>query len=557
MNIVPMDTGSEIAACGPRSCTVLGDIGMKALAAPRSIVICAVLAYALRFAIRRVVRRIVAGAKSKAEVTDTRALERSPLADMRLVQRTRTLGTILQNIVNVILVVVAIVLIVNIIDHSLLGSLTLLTAAVGAGLGFGAQNIVKDVLNGMFLVAEDQVGIGDVVDLGLASGVVEYVSVRITQVRDANGTLWYVRNGEITRIGNMSQGWARAIIDLGVPRTRTSPPSRTHCSPPHRARQGSEVAHPHRRETRDLGLESIEGDALVIRVVMKTRTNAMDDVARELRMRLRDTMIGLDLTVPSMATVQLAGPKAPAASTVRTRRAPAPTPSRLHRFRARILAKKKTDADKPPRSPRRRAPSPLRRPPPRRRRPRSPRPRLPRRASSPAPRGAEPAGSAEPRRRPMTEPVSFYDEVGGHATFRRLVEVFYREVARSGTEADVPGGGSRPGRGTPPDVPGAVLGRTHDLRRATRTPAAADAAHAVPRRSRRPRPLAALHAHGGGRRRALAHPRGDPVGLPRTRRACDGEHVRTEPRRGRRTDPRRTPRPVGDVHRSPSSMEIS
>jgi small conductance mechanosensitive channel len=92
------------------------------------------------------------------------------------------------------------------------------------------------------------------------------------------------------------------------------------------------VAHPHRRETRDLGLESIEGDALVIRVVMKTRTNAMDDVARELRMRLRDTMIGLDLTVPSMATVQLAGPKAPAASTVRTRRAPAPTPSRLHRF---------------------------------------------------------------------------------------------------------------------------------------------------------------------------------------------------------------------------------
>jgi small conductance mechanosensitive channel len=82
-----------------------------------TIVICAVLAYALRFVIRRVVRRIVAGAKSKAEVTDTRALERSPLADMRLVQRTRTLGTILQNIVNVILVVVAIVLIVNIIDN--------------------------------------------------------------------------------------------------------------------------------------------------------------------------------------------------------------------------------------------------------------------------------------------------------------------------------------------------------------------------------------------------------------------------------------------------------
>src|SRR3546814_6141338 len=76
---------------------------------------------------------------------------------------------------------------------------------------------VKDVLNGIFSVAEDQGGIVDVVDLGLATGVVEYVSVRVTHVRDVNGTLWYVRNGEITRIGNMSQGWSRVIIDLAVP----------------------------------------------------------------------------------------------------------------------------------------------------------------------------------------------------------------------------------------------------------------------------------------------------------------------------------------------------
>jgi len=310
MNIVPMETASDIAAWWQGLPGALLAIGGKALQAALVIVICVALAYGLRFAIRRVVRRIVAGAKSKAEVTDTRALERSPLADMRLVQRTRTLGTILQNIVNVILVVVAIVLIVNIVEPTLLGSLTLLTAAVGAGLGFGAQNIVKDVLNGMFLVAEDQVGIGDVVDLGLASGVVEYVSVRITQVRDANGTLWYVRNGEITRIGNMSQGWARAIIDLGVPADADVPAVEDALLA---AAQG--LAKDPKWRTRIVekpeiwGLESIDGDALVIRVVMKTRTNAMDDVARELRMRLRDTMLGMDLTVPSMATVQLAGPE--------------------------------------------------------------------------------------------------------------------------------------------------------------------------------------------------------------------------------------------------------
>ncbi|MBS1906406.1 MAG: mechanosensitive ion channel [Actinobacteria bacterium] len=349
MNIVPMDTASEIAAWWQGLPDALLVIGGKALQAALVIVICAALAYGLRFAIRRVVRRIVAGAKSKAEVTDTRALERSPLADMRLVQRTRTLGTILQNIVNVILVVVAIVLIVNIIDSSLLGSLTLLTAAVGAGLGFGAQNIVKDVLNGMFLVAEDQVGIGDVVDLGLASGVVEYVSVRITQVRDANGTLWYVRNGEITRIGNMSQGWARAIIDLGVPADADVPAVEEALLS---TAQG--LAKDPKWRTRVIekpeiwGLESVTGDALVIRVVMKTRTNAMDDVAQELRMRLRDTVLGMDLTVPSMATVQLAGPEGArrvhGANPPRTR--PNPVPSSSAVPERGFWRKKKTDGEK-------------------------------------------------------------------------------------------------------------------------------------------------------------------------------------------------------------------
>ena len=350
MNIVPMDTATEIAKWWQELPGALLAIGGKALQAALVIVICAALAFVLRFAIRRVVRRIVAGAKSKAEVTDTRALERSPLADMRLVQRTRTLGTILQNIVNVILVVVAVVLIVNIIDNALLGSLTLLTAAVGAGLGFGAQNIVKDVLNGMFLVAEDQVGIGDVVDLGLASGVVEYVSVRITQVRDANGTLWYVRNGEITRIGNMSQGWARAIIDLGVPADADVPAVEDALLA---AAQG--LAKDPKWRTRIIekpeiwGLESIDGDALVVRVVMKTRTNAMDDVARELRMRLRDTMLGMELTVPSMATVQLAGPEGArrvhGANPPRTRPNPvatAPTVPERGFWR-----KKKTEDEKP------------------------------------------------------------------------------------------------------------------------------------------------------------------------------------------------------------------
>lgn len=269
-----------------------------------------ILAFILRVVIRRVVQRIVNSAKSKANVEDTQALERSPLADMRLIQRTRTLGSILHNIVNVIVVVIALLLILGTVSPSLLSSLTLLTAAVGAGLGFGAQNIVKDVLNGLFIVAEDQIGIGDVVDVGLASGVVEYVSVRVTQVRDVNGTLWYVRNGEILRIGNMSQGWARAIIDLGVPvDADVSEVERTLLA----AAQG--LMKDPKWRTRIIerpevwGLESVSGDALVIRVVLKTRANAKDDVARELRMRLKAAIEDMGLTLPSMESVTLTGPE--------------------------------------------------------------------------------------------------------------------------------------------------------------------------------------------------------------------------------------------------------
>lgn len=262
------------------------------------------LAWILKFVIRRVVNRIVSGAKSKAKVDDTQALERSPLASVRLVQRTRTLGSILHNVVNVTIVVIAILLIINVIAPTALGSLTLLTAAVGAGLGFGAQNIVKDVLNGIFIVAEDQVGIGDVVDLGLATGIVEYVSVRVTHVRDVNGTLWYVRNGEITRIGNLSQGWSRVIIDLSVAvdsdideveRAMLDTAKGLAKDPKWRTRilEQPEV----------WGLESISGDALVIRLVMKTRANAKDDVARELRMRLKHTIDEMGITLPALSAV--------------------------------------------------------------------------------------------------------------------------------------------------------------------------------------------------------------------------------------------------------------
>ncbi|AWB86686.1 mechanosensitive ion channel family protein [Mycetocola zhujimingii] len=268
-----------------------------------------IASWLLHFVIRRVVNQIVSGVKKTQGAEDTQALNVSPLAAVRLVQRTRTLGTVLGNIVNVTVVIITVVLIVNLIDDKIIGSLALLTAALGAGLGFGAQNIVKDVLNGLFMVMEDQLGVGDVVDLGPATGVVERVGIRITQVRDVNGTLWFVRNGEILRVGNMSQGWARVIIDLAIP----------YDAPDVEAVQDTMLAtstglaqDPKWRsrilERPELwGIESISEEALVIRLVVKTRPPAKDDVARELRARLKAATDEMGILLPSLNSVVLEG----------------------------------------------------------------------------------------------------------------------------------------------------------------------------------------------------------------------------------------------------------
>ena len=304
------------------------------------IVVCFLISWILRLVIRRLVHTIVSGAKKNAKVDDTQALDRSPLAAVRLVQRTRTLGSILGNVVNITLVIVALVLIVSTAAPGALGSLALLTAALGAGLGFGAQNIVKDVLNGIFLVAEDQIGIGDVVDLGLATGIVEYVSVRVTHVRDVNGTLWYVRNGEVTRIGNMSQGWSRVIIDLGVPVDADIDDVEgailnTAIAMSKDGKWRSRIL----ERPEIWGLEAISGEHMIIRLVMRTRANAKEDVAAELRARLKATLDAMGIQLPKLHSTMLTG--SDGAQRVRGARpprtlpvpttppAPAPTPERM------------------------------------------------------------------------------------------------------------------------------------------------------------------------------------------------------------------------------------
>jgi len=272
------------------------------------IVVSLVVRFILQFVIGKVVGRIVSGVKNRQGEQDTQALLSSPLAAVRLVQRTRTLGSVLNNVVTAAIVIVAALSIVTTVNPDITGAFSLITAALGAGLGFGAQNIVKDVLSGLFMVAEDQVGVGDVVDLGPATGVVEDVGIRITKVRDVNGTLWFVRNGEILRVGNMSQGWSRVIIDLAVPYDADVEAVQTRMLD-----TGVALATDPKWRSRMLekpeiwGIESISAEAIVIRLVVKTRSAAKDDVARELRSRLKRALDEMDVKMPALNSIVLSG----------------------------------------------------------------------------------------------------------------------------------------------------------------------------------------------------------------------------------------------------------
>ncbi|MCW2719533.1 mechanosensitive ion channel family protein [Pseudonocardia sp.] len=186
-----------------------------------SIILVVVLAVVARYAVHRLIKRIVDGATSHRMSRLVNRAPRhnggasAPAVTPRGAQRARTIGSVLRSISStVILVIAAIMILANFGVN--LAPILASAGIVGVAVGFGAQNLVRDFLSGMFMLLEDQYGVGDIVDLGEASGVVEAVGLRITTLRDVNGTVWYVRNGEILRVGNKSQGYAVAVVDLPV-----------------------------------------------------------------------------------------------------------------------------------------------------------------------------------------------------------------------------------------------------------------------------------------------------------------------------------------------------
>ena len=184
----------------------------------------------------------------------------------------------------------------------------------GVALGFGAQSLVKDLLAGLFMLLEDQYGVGDTVDVGEATGIVEAVGLRVTTMRDAQGVLSYVRNGEIIRVGNRSQGWAMAVVDMPIGYAGVDEAleiaeraANAECAEPKIA---SKVIAPPEM----LGVQSVTAEGVLMRLTIRTRPGeqwaVQRAVAAEVKTALDDA--GVPAPYPFGGRPGVAGPGTPA-----------------------------------------------------------------------------------------------------------------------------------------------------------------------------------------------------------------------------------------------------
>jgi small conductance mechanosensitive channel len=241
----------------------------------------------LHRAINRLVRTAVDGRVPGAIRDRARsALESTVLLSERRRQRTETLGSVLRSVASVTVGAIASAMVLGEIGLDLT-PIVASAGIVGVAVGFGAQNLVKDFLTGMFMLLEDQYGVGDVVDVGPAIGIVEAVTLRTTRLRDVEGTVWYVRNGEILRVGNKSQGWSRAILDVPLALDTDLPAVRALALQVATAlKEDPDYAPLVLDDPEVWGVEAIVAEGVVLRVTMKTVATEEAPVERALRERL-------------------------------------------------------------------------------------------------------------------------------------------------------------------------------------------------------------------------------------------------------------------------------
>ncbi|MFJ9950530.1 mechanosensitive ion channel family protein [Kitasatospora sp. NPDC091207] len=284
------------------------------------IVFIIVLALVLRAVVRKLITQLIARMIKSNETDDEPGRLGGLLANTGVVnperrqQRSEAIGSVLRSVASFSILGTAALMVLSALGVNL-APLLASAGVAGVAIGFGARNLVTDFLSGVFMIMEDQYGVGDEIDTGVATGTVLEVGLRVTKLRGAGGEIWYIRNGEVKRIANMSQGWSTASVDVQVGYKEDL--ARVEALIQETAEAMAKEA-PFDElvwaPVSILGVESVAVDSVVLRVEARTAPGKALSVARALRHRLKTAFDQAGIKVKEEAPLP-AGAAAAAAPT--------------------------------------------------------------------------------------------------------------------------------------------------------------------------------------------------------------------------------------------------
>jgi small conductance mechanosensitive channel len=296
----------QLPAVGPPVAVMVGDqeLGDWLLDRPLRIGLTLVVAVIVTVVYRRLVHRFASRVAGNRAQTALDQMSRHtagairPMESSRSEARMATIERVLLAAGTAAIWLTTFLIVLSELDVNL-APLLAGAGVAGVALGFGAQQMVRDYLAGFFIVIEDQYGIGDVVDLGEAVGTVEEVGLRATRLRDVDGVVWHVPNGELTRVGNMSKQWARALVDVSVAYDTDVREAMQLILATAEAMAADEVWSDVILETPEMwGVQELAPDGVTLRLIVKTRPGEQFAVSRELKMRLKEALDRAGIEIP-------------------------------------------------------------------------------------------------------------------------------------------------------------------------------------------------------------------------------------------------------------------
>ena len=221
----------------------------------------------------------------------------APQRSERRRQRAKTIGSVLKSLTTLVTYGIAFLTILPQLGFNITPIIAS-AGVLGVAIGFGAQSLVRDFLSGVFMMLEDQYGVGDVIDAGQATGTVEAVGLRVTTLRDVNGTVWYVRNGEIVRIGNSSQGFAVAVVDVPLGHGGVDEALAVLGEAAEAAVQESPLVDDVLAPPQVLGVEKVTPEGIMLRLTVKVRPGRQWATQRALRARVMGAFVAAGIEPP-------------------------------------------------------------------------------------------------------------------------------------------------------------------------------------------------------------------------------------------------------------------